>query len=107
MMYPREHFATPLDDQEIQEAARQRRLRIIARMQGPEEREYAGRKVEPVPGWAVFLFAFALALTVSGILYVVHSVMGVPGVIGMIVCAALVGCGLALTAIAQQEEPKP
>ena len=101
-MYPGEYHVTPLDDQQIQEAAQQRRLRIART--GPGEVDYDRRA--HLPSWVYLPFGAGLAATISGILYVVFSLAGISGVIGLLSIAAVVGGMLALSAIAAKPDPK-
>ncbi len=102
-MYPNEFHVVPKEEVlRLDRERLERHARIFPMSKrGPEERAY-----KPMPQWAWMACGAGLALTSSGILYVVYAVAGINGVIAMLVCFLLLGVAISLPIIAATDEPK-
>lgn len=102
-MYPGEYHVTPLDEQEAIERGRQARLRIIHAM-SPEEREYRGRKVKPMPRivkWGVPFVAAGILIAAWATWPEAH-----PAILFISATALLIACTASMVAGPQPPEPK-
>lgn len=104
-MYPQEHFVTPLDEQEAIERARQSRLRVIAAMQGPGEREYAARKVKPKP--MPRLAKYGIPFVAAGVLISAWVIWPEAHAAIMLLSAVVLAIACTASIVAGPSPPKP